>query len=81
MTNLERMRRERDWRQSDLAEKAGVPQSSISRAENGGSISIANAVRVARSLGSTVEELFGDVADDADPVEDITPTPGAGAAA
>ena len=60
MTNLERMRRERDWRQSDLAEKSGAPQSSISRAENGGSISVVNAVRIARALETTVETLFGE---------------------
>jgi len=60
MTNLERMRRERDWRQSDLAERAGVSQSSISRAESCGSISVVNAVRVARALDTTVETLFGE---------------------
>lgn len=61
MTNLERIRRDRGFSQEDVAHAAQVPQTTVSRAENGKGITFKSAMRIVRALGLTVEEVFGDV--------------------
>lgn len=65
MTPLKQARIDRGWSQEKLADLAGLPQPTISRAERSGSATSAVAIRIARALGSTVEELFAEVADEA----------------
>lgn len=60
MTNLERLRRELDLDQKALAQRAGVAQSTVSRAESGGKLTADTALALARALGVTVEMLLGD---------------------
>ena len=52
--------------QEDLAEASGVPQGTISRIENGTAPQVVTALRLARALDTTVEDLFSDllIADD-----------------
>lgn len=64
MTPLKQARIDRGWSQEKLADLAGLPQPTISRAERSGSATSAVAIRIARALDSTVEELFAEVADD-----------------
>jgi transcriptional regulator with XRE-family HTH domain len=71
MTNLETIRRNRNLQQQELADSAGVPQATVSRAENGKGITIRSAMRIVRALSLTVEEVFGDVVIDDD---DVNPT-------
>lgn len=47
--------------QEDLAEASGVPQGTISRIENGTAPQVVTALRLARALGTTVEDLFSDL--------------------
>lgn len=55
-------RRERHWSQSDLADHAGVPRSTISAIESRRlTPSVSAALAVARALGVTVESLFATV--------------------
>jgi len=58
MSPLERLRRERDLDQVTLAAKAGVSQSTVSRAENGEKLTLTSALRIAAALGVPVEQLF-----------------------
>lgn len=67
MTNLETIRRTRGLQQQDVADEAKVPQATISRAESGKGITLRSALKVARSLGLTVEEVFGDINLEPDP--------------
>lgn len=60
MTNLERLRRELAIDQKELATRAGVAQSTVSRAESGGKLTADTALALARALGVTVEALLGD---------------------
>lgn len=69
MTTLERLRREQGLDQKDLAARAGVSQSTVSRAESGGKLTADTALALARVLRVTVEELL---ASGADPVELLT---------
>ena len=52
--------------QEDLAEASGVPQGTIGRIENGTAPQVVTALRLARALDTTVEDLFSDllIADD-----------------
>lgn len=54
--------------QDDLASASGVPQGTISRIENGTAPGVVTALRLARALRTSVEELFSDLlaADDAE---------------
>jgi len=78
MTTFERLRREQGLDQKDLAARAGVAQSTVSRAESGGKLTADTALALARVLGVTVEELL---VSGPDPVENITPSPAVGDAA
>ena len=52
-------REERGWSQGQLARKSGVGRSTISEAETGEHApSLEAALRLARALGSMVDELF-----------------------
>ena len=42
----------------DLAEKAGVPEATISRAENGKALSVKSAGKLSKALDATFETLF-----------------------
>jgi transcriptional regulator with XRE-family HTH domain len=61
MTTLERLRREQGLDQKDLAAKAGIAQSTVSRAESGGQVTAPTALALARVLGVSVEALLGDI--------------------
>lgn len=66
--------------QEDLAEASGVPQGTISRIENGTAPQVVTALRLARALGTTVEDLFSDLlaADDEERAKraaPVAPTP------
>lgn len=70
MTTLERLRREQGLDQKDLAARAGVAQSTVSRAESGGKLTTQTALALARVLKVSVEDLFGGESPaDSDPVE------------
>ena len=58
MSPLERLRRDRGLDQTELAEKAEVSQSTISRAEKGEPLTLAAALRIAAVLGERVDEVF-----------------------
>lgn len=64
MTTLERLRRELDLDQKELAARAGVAQSTVSRAEAGGKLTADTALALARALGVTVEMLLSERRDD-----------------
>lgn len=59
MTMLERLRREQGLDQKDLAARAGVAQSTVSRAESGGKLTLDTALGLAKALGVSVEALLG----------------------
>lgn len=59
MTTLERLRREQGLDQKELAARAGVAQSTVSRAESGGKLTADTAIALARVLKVSVEDLFG----------------------
>lgn len=61
MTNLEAIRRNRDLQQQELADLAKVPQATISRVESGKGTTLKSALKIARALDLSVEEVFGDV--------------------
>lgn len=59
MTPLELLRRKKGLTQADLAALAGVDQSTISRCESGrGSATVTNALKIARALDASVEQVF-----------------------
>jgi putative transcriptional regulator len=71
-------RRKAGLDQEQLAERSGVPQGTISRIERGQTPNSGHALRLARALGSTVEELFGHIVEaDAPTAEtlDVAPPP------
>lgn len=75
-TNLRQMRLRLGLSQQDLAEEAGVTRQTISGAETGQYVpSTAIALRLARILGCTVEELFW--LDDEAPIIQARPAAGA----
>lgn len=57
-TQLRAARKGAGLSQVQLAERAGVPQSNISRFEQGKQPFVDDAVRLARALDTTVESLF-----------------------
>ena len=61
MTNLETIRRNRNLQQQDVATAAGVPQATISRIEAGKGTTLRSAMKIARALSLSMEEVFGDV--------------------
>ena len=50
---------ERNLTQAQLAKEVGVDRSMISKIESGGRCSIDVGLRIARALGTTLDELFG----------------------
>lgn len=60
MTTIERLRREQGLDQLELARRAGLAQSTVSRVERGGELTATTALALARVLGVTVEELLAD---------------------
>ncbi len=79
MTNLETIRRNRNLQQQELADLAKVPQATISRVESGKGATLKSAMKIARALDLSVEEVFGDVnlddADDAPTFSDLPTVP------
>ena len=60
VTQLRNMRKRRLWTQAKLSEESGVPRVNITRYENGTRAPKAvDALKLARALGVTVEELLG----------------------
>lgn len=58
-TGVKALRGLRDWTQTDLAQEAGVPQSTISRIENGSTrISDAVRIKIAKALAVDPNKLF-----------------------
>ncbi len=55
---IERLRKDRDMTQEELAEKAGLHRAYFWDIENGRNISIKTAYKVARALGVKLSELF-----------------------
>lgn len=52
------------WSQQDLADRAGVTRQLVNAVESGRNTpSVSAAIQLARALGSSVEDLFGDVGD------------------
>jgi putative transcriptional regulator len=52
---------ERDIRQNELAKRVGISTTAMNAVVNGKSVpSLHTAIRIAREVGSTVEELWGD---------------------
>jgi putative transcriptional regulator len=71
-------RRKAGLDQEQLAERSGVPQGTISRIERGQTPNSGHALRLARALGSTVEELFGHIVEAEAPTAadlDVAPPP------
>lgn len=58
MNNIERIRREQGFNQTELAKRCEVTQGMISDYENGTIPTLKVAVRIAKVLGVTIEELF-----------------------
>lgn len=54
------LRKDRGWTQDELAQRAGIAVQTISRAERGGALSIANIKRVGVALEVHPLELFAD---------------------
>ena|SRR2546428_5767632 len=82
---LNQYRQHHGWSQTELAQRAGVPQSLISLLESGqrDSVSLDVARRLARALGCGIDYLAGtweDVAESA-PLAEATPAEAAGAPA
>jgi len=58
---LRAARTARGWSQDALADAANVRQARVSRLEQGvPPVAVLNALRIARALGTTVEDLFGE---------------------
>jgi transcriptional regulator with XRE-family HTH domain len=55
---LEELRKAAGLTQTQLAEKAGVPQAAVSRFDRSSQGSYANIIAIARALNVSVEELF-----------------------
>ncbi len=58
--NIKQRREAKRWNQTELAEKAGIKQATISRLESGvnDNITIDNLRRIAAALGCTVVDLL-----------------------
>ncbi len=50
----------RGWSKRQLAEAAGVPQSTLHDAMNGAKINVYDAIRISQEIGTPVEWLFND---------------------
>jgi len=59
-TRVETLRTSADLTQAQLAKECGVPQDNISRIERGQVPGVLTAIRLARGLKTTVEQLFAD---------------------
>ena len=55
---IERLRKDKDLTQEELAEKAGLHRAYFWDIENGRNISIKTAYKVARALGVKLSDLF-----------------------
>lgn len=75
MSTVSDLRKALGLSQVQLAERAGVSQSVISRVEDGAGATTATAIRLARVLGTSVEELFGATIDDASATDDDADAP------
>jgi transcriptional regulator with XRE-family HTH domain len=56
---LRALRNARGWRLADLARFTGIPASTLSEVQRGANPSLTNAVRIAVTLGVSVNELWG----------------------
>jgi DNA-binding XRE family transcriptional regulator len=65
---IELARRDRGWRQADLAEQAGVSRHTIALSERGYRPSEKSRLRIAAALDTTVVDLWPDVQNDDAPV-------------
>ena len=57
-SRLKRLRLDREWKQSTLADRAGVSLGSLRRFESSGRVSLQNLLRLAFALGR-LDELLG----------------------
>lgn len=57
-TRLKQARQGRGWSQEELAERASLPQPTISRAERNGTATVSVALKIANALEQRVEDLF-----------------------
>jgi XRE family transcriptional regulator, regulator of sulfur utilization len=55
---IERLRKQKNMTQEELAEKAGLHRAYFWDIENGRNISIKTAYKIARALGVSLSELF-----------------------
>lgn len=61
LTSAVAVRKEREnygWTQQELAERAGVPQSTIARAEKGANVSMDTISKIANAFGKSVKISF-----------------------
>ena len=54
---LQRLRAERGWSQTEVAERSGVPQPTISKIERGRKPRPATGMRIAKAFGMTLDEF------------------------
>ena len=59
LPRLADFRIERGWTQRELAERAGVSISLVKRADGGSAVRPSTALKLAKALGVTVEQLRG----------------------
>ena len=58
-TNVRALRKSRAWSQQQLADRAGIPRSTVASMESGyGNPSLGNLARVSAALGAGIEELL-----------------------
>lgn len=55
---IERLRKDKEMTQEELAEKAGLHRAYFWDIENGRNISVKTAYKIARALGVSLSELF-----------------------
>jgi putative transcriptional regulator len=80
---LQRLRAERGWSQTEVAERSGVPQPTISKIERGRKPRPATGMRIAKAFGMTLDEfdpyaLYRSGRSVAFRVEDVEPSLGEG---